>query len=133
MLTIGMLGGMSWESSAENYRLVNEFVRDRLGGLHAAAACRSRSTSLRLSGSRLPALGTRRPPCSPEPPGRSRRRRRPAGAVPNTMHKVTAQVQAAVTIPLLDLADVTAEAVLAAGLTTVGLLGTAFTMEQAFY
>jgi aspartate racemase len=51
----------------------------------------------------------------------------------NTMHKVAAQVQAAVTIPLLDLADVTAEAVLAAGLTTVGLLGTAFTMEQAFY
>ena len=51
----------------------------------------------------------------------------------NTMHKVAAQVQAAVTIPLLDLTDVTAAAVLAAGLTTVGLLGTAFTMEQAFY
>jgi aspartate racemase len=58
---------------------------------------------------------------------------RQAGVDTNTMHKVAAQVQAAVTIPRLDLADVTAETVLAAGLTTVGLLGTAFTMEQAFY
>ena len=73
MLTIGMLGGMSWESSVEYHRLVNEFVGAAWEACTRPVACLSRSTSLRSSGSRLPAPGTRRPRCSPEPPGRSRR------------------------------------------------------------
>jgi aspartate racemase len=134
MLTIGMLGGMSWESSAEYYRLVNEFVRDRLGGLHSARCVLVSVDFAEIE--RLQATGAWDRAAAVL--ARAARQVEAGGAdllvlCTNTMHKVAAQVQAAVTIPLLDLADVTAEAVLAAGLTTVGLLGTAFTMEQAFY
>jgi aspartate racemase len=134
MLTIGMLGGMSWESSAEYYRLVNEFVRDRLGGLHSARCVLVSVDFAEIE--RLQATGAWDKAAAVL--ARAARQVEAGGAdllvlCTNTMHKVAAQVQAAVTIPLLDLADVTAEAVLAAGLTTVGLLGTAFTMEQAFY
>jgi aspartate racemase len=134
MLKIGLLGGMSWESSAEYYRLANELVRDRLGGLHsahclvysvdfaeihamqaagrwedAATMLAAAAKSLEVAGADLLLIGT------------------------NTMHKVAAQIEQAVSIPLLHIADTTATAVRAAGLTTVGLLGTAFTMEQDFY
>ena len=134
MLTIGLLGGMSWESSAEYYRLTNELVRERLGGLHsarcllysvdfadievmqaqgrwddAAAVLAEAARGLERAGADLLLLCT------------------------NTMHKVADQVQAAVGIPLLHLADTAAAAVRAAGVDTVGLLGTAFTMEQPFY
>ena len=134
MLTIGMLGGMSWESSAEYYRLVNEFVRDRLGGLHSARCVLVSVDFAEIE--RLQATGAWDTAAAVL--ARAARQVEAGGAdllvlCTNTMHKVAAQVQAAVTIPLLDLADVTAAAVLAAGLTTVGLLGTAFTMEQAFY
>jgi aspartate racemase len=134
MLTIGMLGGMSWESSAEYYRLVNEFVRDRLGGLHSARCVLVSVDFTEIE--RLQATGAWDKAAAVL--AQAARQVEAGGAdllvlCTNTMHKVAAQVQAAVTIPLLDLADVTAEAVLAAGLTTVGLLGTAFTMEQAFY
>jgi aspartate racemase len=134
MLTIGMLGGMSWESSAEYYRLVNEFVRDRLGGLHSARCVLVSVDFAEIE--RLQATGAWDKAAAVL--AQAARQVEAGGAdllvlCTNTMHKVAAQVQAAVTIPLLDLADVTAEAVLAAGLTTVGLLGTAFTMEQAFY
>ena len=134
MLTIGMLGGMSWESSAEYYRLVNEFVRDRLGGLHSARCVLVTVDFAEIE--RLQTAGAWGQAAVVL--ARAAQQVEAGGAdllvlCTNTMHKVAAQVQAAVTIPLLDLADVTAKTVLAAGLTTVGLLGTAFTMEQAFY
>jgi aspartate racemase len=131
---IGMLGGMSWESTAEYYRLVNELVQDRLGGLHSAR-CVVASLDfaeverLQVAGAWVQAG---------ELLAEAARGLESAGAellllCTNTMHKVADQVQAAVGIPLLHLADATAEAVTAAGLDTVGLLGTAFTMEQDFY
>ncbi len=134
MLTIGMIGGMSWESSAEYYRLVNELVRERLGGLHSAR-CVLLSVdfadieALQVSG-RWDEAGALL--------ARAAAQVEAAGAdmlllCTNTMHAVADQVAAAVSIPLLDLADTTAAAVMAAGAGTVGLLGTAFTMEHAFY
>jgi len=134
MLTIGLLGGMSWESSALYYRLANELVRERLGGLHSAR-CVLHSVDfaeierLQVEG-RWDEAGTVLAAAA--------RSLQAGGAdllllCTNTMHKVADQVQAAVDIPLLHLADATAAAVLRAGHTTVGLLGTAFTMEQAFY
>ena len=134
MLTIGLLGGMSWESSAEYYRLVNEFVRERLGGLHSARCVLVSVDFAQIE--QLQAAGAWDQ--AADLLAAAARQVEAAGAdllllCTNTMHKVAAQVQAAVGIPLLDLADTTADAVLAAGLTTVGLLGTAFTMEQTFY
>lgn len=134
MLTIGMLGGMSWESSAQYYRLANELVRDRLGGLHSAQ-CVLLSVDfaeievLQASG-RWDEAGQRL--------ARAAQQLETAGAdlmllCTNTMHKVAAQVESAVDIPLVHLADATAKAGLNAGLNKVGLLGTAFTMEQDFY
>jgi aspartate racemase len=131
---IGMLGGMSWESSAEYYRLANELVRERLGGFHSARlvlASVDFATIERLqvedqweeAGQLLAevAMGLEA-----------------AGAdvlllCTNTMHRVADQVQAAVSVPLLHIVDITALAVQAAGLSVVGLLGTAYTMDQDFY
>jgi aspartate racemase len=131
---IGMLGGMSWESSAEYYRLANELVRERLGGLHSARLVLASVDfadveQLQVAG-RWDEAG--------ELLARTAAGVEAAGAellvlCTNTMHKVADQVQAAVRIPLLNLVDVTAAAVHDAGLSTVGLLGTAFTMEQDFY
>jgi aspartate racemase len=134
MKRIGLLGGMSWESSAEYYRFVNEAVRDRLGGLHSAD-CVLRSVDFadieRLqregrwdeAGQRLAAEA---------------RTLVDAGAellvlCTNTMHKVADAITDAVDVPFVHIADTTAEAVRAAGLQTVGLLATAYTMEQDFY
>ncbi|WP_055589639.1 aspartate/glutamate racemase family protein [Peterkaempfera griseoplana] len=134
MRTIGLLGGMSWESTAEYYRLLNEFTRERLGGLHSAK-CVLYSVDF-AEVERLQAAGAW------EEAGallaEAARSVESAGAellliCTNTMHKVADQVAAAVDVPLLHLADTTAEAVRAAGLRRVGLLGTAFTMEQDFY
>jgi aspartate racemase len=131
---IGMLGGMSWESSAAYYRLANEMVRERLGGLHSAR-CLLASVDF-ADVERLQVEG--RWDEAGRMLAREARGLEAAGAevlvlCTNTMHKVADEVQAAVTIPLLHLVDVTASAVRAAGLDTVGLLGTAFTMEQDFY
>ncbi|MCG7310532.1 aspartate/glutamate racemase family protein [Brachybacterium sp. ACRRE] len=134
MRTIGMLGGMSWESTAEYYRLANQSVRERLGGTHSArivldsvdfaqieamqeagdwgAAGRllaERARALESAGADLLVLCT------------------------NTMHLVADAIEAAVDIPLLHLVDITADAVDRAGIRRVGLLATAFTMEQGFY
>jgi len=131
---IGMLGGMSWQSSAEYYRLANELVRERLGGLHSARCVLASVDFADVEG--LQAAGRW------DEAGRllaeAAKGLEAAGAellllCTNTMHKVADQVQAAVSIPLLHLGDATAQAVSRAGLTTVGLLGTAFTMEQDFY
>lgn len=131
---IGMLGGMSWASSAQYYRLANELVAERLGGLHSARCL--------LASVDFADIETLQVAGRWEEAGRllaeAAKGLEAGGAevlllCTNTMHKVADQVQAAVTIPLLHLADATAQAVGKSGLSTVGLLGTAFTMEQDFY
>ncbi|HEV2529540.1 MAG TPA: aspartate/glutamate racemase family protein [Thermomicrobiales bacterium] len=134
MKTIGLIGGMSWESSALYYRWLNEEVQRRMGGLHSArvllisvdfaeierlqhdglwdeagAILADAARSLAAGGADLILLCT------------------------NTMHRVADAITAAVDIPLLHIADPTAEAICTAGFRRIGLLGTRFTMEQAFY
>ena len=134
MKTIGLIGGMSWESTIPYYRQINETIRERLGGLHSAkivlysvdfheierlqhagdwdaagAILAEAARSLEAAGAAFLVLCT------------------------NTMHKVAARIEAAVNIPLLHIADPTAAEIKRAGYSTVGLLGTRFTMEQAFY
>ena len=134
MKRIGLLGGMSWESSAEYYRLINEEVRERLGGLHSAD-CLLRSVDfadieqLQREG-RWEEAGTRL--------GEEARALVAAGAellvlCTNTMHKVADAVMETAPVPLVHIADATAQAIRAQGLGTVGLLATAYTMEQDFY
>lgn len=134
MKRIGLIGGMSWESTTEYYRLINREVAHRLGGLHSARIILSsvdfaEVSAVQVSGD-WDAAGRL---LAAEASGLEA-----AGAdlvliCANTMHKVADAVEAAVTIPLLHLADATANAVRAAGITRVGLLGTAYTMEQDFY
>jgi aspartate racemase len=131
---IGLLGGMSWESSAEYYRMVNEMTRERLGGLHSAD-CVLRSVdfaeieALQRDG-RWEDAGERL--------AAEARALVAAGAelivlCTNTMHKVAEAITGAVDVPFVHIADTTAEAVRAEGLATVGLLATGYTMEQDFY
>lgn len=131
---IGLLGGMSWESSAIYYRLVNEGVRDRLGDLHSARVVLVSVDFAEVEAMQVAGEWDR----AGELLAAAARDLAAAGAevvviCTNTMHKVADAVRAAVDIPLLHLADTTAAAVAGAGLGRVGLLGTAFTMEQAFY
>ncbi len=134
MKIIGLIGGMSWESTVTYYRQINETIKHRLGGLHSAkivlysvdfhdierlqhagdweaagAMLAEAARSLEAAGSDFLVLCT------------------------NTMHKVASPIESAVTIPLLHIADPTAGEIKRAGHLTVGLLGTRFTMEQAFY
>lgn len=134
MRTIGLLGGMSWESTAEYYRLVNELTRERLGGLHSAR-CVLYSVDF-ADIEKLQVQG--RWDEAAETLAEAAKALETAGAdllliCTNTMHKVADHVAVSVAIPVVHLVDVTAEAVLSAGLHRVGLLGTAFTMEQDFY
>ncbi|MBT9264013.1 aspartate/glutamate racemase family protein [Pseudomonas sp. MG-9] len=133
MRTIGLIGGMSWESSAEYYRLINQQIRDRLGPLRsaqllmhsvdfgpveqaqhagrwddAAAILVDAARKLEAGGAQCVVLCT------------------------NTMHKVAEQIQAAISLPFLHIAEPAAQAALDIDAHTVGLLGTAFTMEQDF-
>lgn len=132
--TIGLIGGMSWESSIEYYRLTNELVARRLGGFHSA-----RSILLSVDFAEIEHLqATGDWATAAQVLADAARRLELAGAdlvvlCTNTMHKVAAEIEAAVSVPLLHIADATADAVRSAGLTTVGLLATAFTMEQTFY
>jgi aspartate racemase len=134
MKTIGLLGGMSWESTALYYRLINEAVKQRLGGLHSAPMIVNSvdfhyieelqrearwEEAGRLLGEQAQAVER-------------------AGAsmlvlCTNTMHKVAPTIERAISIPLLHIADTTASAITSAGISKVGLLGTRFTMEQDFY
>lgn len=134
MRTIGLLGGMSWESTAEYYRLLNELTRERLGGLHSARCVLYSVDFAEIE--RLQAEG--RWDVAADVLSEAAKALEAAGAdmlliCTNTMHKVADEVAAAVSVPLLHLADTTAAAVLGKGLRRVGLLGTAFTMEQDFY
>jgi aspartate racemase len=131
---IGMLGGMSWESSAEYYRLANELVRERLGGLHSARCLLASVDFADIEAMQVAGEWEAAGKVLAE----AARGLEAGGAdllllCTNTMHKVADQVQDAVRIPLLHIGDVAAKAVTDAGLRTVGLLGTAFTMEQDFY
>jgi aspartate racemase len=134
MKTIGLIGGMSWESSIEYYRIINQATRERLGGLHSA-----RSLMLSVDFAEIEALQQqgRWDEAGQILAGTALQLQR-GGAdcivlCTNTMHKVAGQIQSAVSIPLLHIADATARQVQAAGLQRVGLLGTRFTMEQDFY
>ncbi len=134
MKTIGLLGGMSWESTQTYYRLLNENVKTALGGLHSAKVVlysvdfaeiealqhqgnwdetgrilSAAAQAVESAGAEVLLIGT------------------------NTMHKVAPQIEAAISIPLLHIADATAQVLLDAGIDRIGLLGTRFTMEQAFY
>ena len=134
MKTIGLIGGMSWESSSEYYRIINEEVKLRIGGFHsakcilysvdfeeietfqrqsewekAAQLLTDAAQSLELAGADFIVICT------------------------NTMHKVADEIQSGIQIPLLHIADITAEQVLLSGIKTIGLLGTRYTMEQDFY
>jgi aspartate racemase len=132
--TIGLIGGMSWESSAEYYRLINEEIKRRLGGLHSARTLMlsvdfaeieelQRAGDWDEAGRRLIDAG---------------RRLERGGAdfvllCTNTMHRVAPELEQALAVPLVHIADATAEVIEAAGIARVGLLGTRYTMEQDFY
>jgi len=134
MKTIGLIGGMSWESTIPYYRTINETVRELCGGLHSAKIVMvsvdfdeierlQRQGDWDTAGARLADCG---------------RRLALAGAdflvlCTNTMHKVAPAIEAGAGIALLHIADPTAQEIRAAGFTRVGLLGTRFTMEQDFY
>ena len=134
MKQIGLLGGMSWESSAEYYRFINEEARDRLGGLHSAD-CLMRSVDfseveqLQRTGQweQAGALLAR------EAAALERAGAELLVLCTNTMHKVADAITGAIGIPFVHIADTTAEAVREEGLETVGLLATRYTMEQDFY
>lgn len=134
MKTIGLIGGMSWESSIEYYRIINQLVGEKLGGTHSA-----KSVMYSLDFFEIEAL---------QDAGRwdeatlimidAARRVESTGAdffliCTNTMHLMADEVQAGVSIPLIHIADATASHIIRKGLSTVGLLGTRFTMEKDFY
>ncbi|QHM74548.1 Aspartate racemase [Mixta theicola] len=134
MKTIGLLGGMSWESTALYYKIINEGVQAQLGGLHSARLVMYSVDFYEIE--RLQAAGEWRQAAALL--ADAARALQAAGAdflvlCTNTMHKVAPEISAATSLPLLHIADATAEAVKAAGISKVGLLGTRFTMEQAFY
>jgi aspartate racemase len=131
---IGLIGGMSWKSSAEYYRLINEDVRNRLGGLHSA---RCLMWSFDFADIEVLQRTDRWDEAAVLMIDAAKRLER-GGAdflviATNTMHIAAPEVQAATRLPLLHIADPTAEAIKKAKLRRVGLLGTAFTMEQEFY
>ena len=134
MRRIGLVGGMSWESTAEYYRLANRLVADRLGGYHCA--------DLVLRSVDFATVEDQQSRGAWEESGRllaaAARDLQAAGAecvalCTNTMHLVADDVAAAVRVPFIHLVDVVGEAVREAGVEEVALLGTAFTMEQPFY
>jgi aspartate racemase len=134
MRIIGLIGGMSWESSAEYYRIINQEVKRRLGGLHSADCVMysfdfAEIEALQASGdwqsATLRMIGAA-----------ERLKNAEAECIvicTNTMHKMAEAVSAAVDLPLIHIADPTGDAITAQGIDTVGLLGTRFTMEEDFY
>ncbi len=134
MKTIGLLGGMSWESTLGYYRAINEGVKKKLGGLHSAQIAMysvdfEPIEKLQHTGDWE---GTTKILV------KAAQNVQAAGAdflliCTNTMHKVAPEIESVIQIPLLHIADATAEILVMEGIKTVGLLGTAFTMEQEFY
>jgi aspartate racemase len=134
MKTIGLIGGMSWESSIEYYRIINETVKERLGGTHSA-----RSVMYSVDFAEIEALQHKGHWDEATQAMIAAARHVEAGGADfvvictNTMHKMAPDVEKAIGISLLHIADATAKAIKARGMNTVGLLGTRFTMEEAFY
>lgn len=134
MKTIGLIGGMSWESSIEYYRIINETTRTKLGGLHSAKSLMysvdfAEVEILQHQGKWAEAADMLVD---------AAKRLENGGAdfivlCTNTMHKVAEEIQASVQIPLLHIADATAQVVKDSGIRAIGLLGTRFTMEEEFY
>lgn len=134
MKTIGIIGGMSWESSAEYYRIINEAVKVQLGGYHSAQTLMYsvdfHEVEIGQMAGDWDSLGSMMADAA------SRLERGGADCVvlaTNTMHKLATHIESAIDIPFLHIADATAEQVQAAGIHHVGLLGTRFTMEDDFY
>ncbi len=134
MKTAGLLGGMSWESTVPYYRIINRIVGERLGGLHSAKMVVYSVDFHEIERFQHAGRWVETGDILVE----AARALRRAGAdflvlCTNTMHKVAPQIEAAVDLPLLHIADTTAARVKAAGVRRVGLLGTRFTMEEEFY
>ncbi|MFK7864709.1 MAG: aspartate/glutamate racemase family protein [Pseudohongiellaceae bacterium] len=134
MKTIGMLGGMSWESTVSYYQQLNRGIKQRLGGLHSAKVVMLSIDFAEIE--KLQHAGDWKR--AGEALANAAHSIEAGGAdflliCTNTMHKVAAQVEEAISIPLLHIADATGEQLLQDGRRKVGLLGTAFTMEQEFY
>jgi len=134
MKTIGLIGGMSWESSIEYYRIINETVRDKLGGLHS-----SKCVMYSLDFAEIEALQHQnRWEEATQLMIDAAQHVQNGGAdfvliCTNTMHKMAEDIQKHIDIPILHIADATAETIKRKGLTNIGLLGTRFTMEEQFY
>jgi aspartate racemase len=132
--TIGLVGGMSWESSIEYYRIINEVTRDKLGGLHSA-----KSVMVSIDFALIEEMQSQdRWDEATEIMISTARQVEAAGAdflliATNTMHKMFPEVQGALSIPILHIADATGLVIKEAGLERLGLLGTIYTMEQDFY
>ena len=134
MKTIGLLGGMSWESTLGYYRAINEGIKKTLGGLHSAKIVMYSVDFAPIE--KLQHTGDWEG--TAKILSEAAQSIQAAGAdflliCTNTMHKVAPQIEAAIQIPLLHIADATAEILVNGGINSVGLLGTAFTMEQEFY
>lgn len=134
MKTIGLIGGMSWESTQTYYRLINQKVRDELGGLHSAKLVLYSVDFAEIEA--LQHQGNWQ--ATADILGSVAQSLESAGAeflvlCTNTMHKVASQLERSVNVPLLHIADATANVLKKDGITCVGLLGTRFTMEQTFY
>ena len=134
MKTIGLLGGMSWESTALYYRLINEFVKRELGGLHSA-----KISMVSVDFQEIEDLqSTNQWEEAGDILSRAARQVEAAGAdflliCTNTMHIVASQIEAEINIPLLHIADATADEIKKHNMKSIGLLGTNFTMERDFY
>jgi aspartate racemase len=134
MKTIGLIGGMSWESSIEYYRIINERTKARLGGFHCA-----KSVMYSVDFAEIETLQHQEKwPETAQILRLAARSLEAAGAdfivlCTNTMHKVAAEIESGVQIPLLHIADATAKQVSSRGFNKIGLLGTRFTMEEDFY
>jgi aspartate racemase len=134
MKTIGLLGGMSWESSIEYYRIINETVKERLGGLHSAKSLMYSVDFAEIE--KLQHAGDWEALTQAMIDAAKKVEKGGADLLvicTNTMHKMAPEVSAAIDIPLLHIADATASVIKAQHLQTVGLLGTRFTMEGEFY
>ncbi|GAM61462.1 aspartate racemase [Vibrio ishigakensis] len=134
MKTLGLIGGMSWESTQTYYRLINEQVKQELGGLHSAKLVLYSVDFAEIEALQHKGQWDK----AGEALAEAGKSLQAAGAdsiviCTNTMHKVAPEIEAQTTIPLLHIADATALELKRQGITKVGLLGTAFTMEQAFY
>jgi aspartate racemase len=134
MKTVGLIGGMSWESTTSYYKAINEGVRNSLGGLHSAKICLYSVDFDEIEKLQHQGLWNE----TAKILSKAAQSVEAGGAdflllCTNTMHKVAPEIEASISIPLLHIADATAEKLLSDNIKRVGLLGTQFTMEQSFY